>query len=170
MSAYVLASVWNWAEVRFRYKSNTAFCTFFFFFFWISARIVRFGRYSRYGRFKPESAQIRMNRPESEPHRRESAKSTWNPRGTTRPDARAAPSPARRRVLPRRTWCGTSGATSVLHRFREPQMKTTKKRQLRKWRILGDFKFQDTYTAAIDDVYFVVQRVPWRFQFYSTSF
>ena len=29
-----------------------------------------------------------------------------------------------------------------------------KKKQLRKWRIRGDFKFQDTYTAAIDYVFF----------------
>ena len=45
--------------------------------------------------------------------------------------------------------------------------KKKKKKQLRKWRIRGDFKFQDTYTTAIDDVFFfvvVVQRVP-RFQF-----
>ena len=41
-----------------------------------------------------------------------------------------------------------------------------KKKQLRKWRIRGDFKFQDTYTAAIDYVFFffLVQRVT-RFQF-----
>ena len=44
-----------------------------------------------------------------------------------------------------------------------------KKKQLRKWRIRGDFKFEDTYAAAIDGVFFffvflvVVQRVP-RFQ------
>ena len=29
-----------------------------------------------------------------------------------------------------------------------------KKKQLRKLRIRGDFKFQDTYTAAIDYVFF----------------
>ena len=112
VKAYVLAFVWNWAEVGFRYKSNGAFYTFFFFFFfWISARIVCFGRY---GRFKPESARFRANRPESEPRRRESAKSTWNPRGTTRPDTRVAASPARRRVG---LGCGTSGVASVLPRW-----------------------------------------------------
>ena len=105
--AYVLAFMWNWAEVGFRNKSNGAFCTFFFFFFWISAWIGCFGRY---GRFKPESARFRANRPKSEPRRRESAKSTWNPRGTTRPDAWAVVSPARHRVSLRRTrvrhlWC-----------------------------------------------------------------
>ena len=28
-------------------------------------------------------------------------------------------------------------------------MKKKKKKQIEKWRILGDFKFQDTYSAAI---------------------
>lgn len=38
-------------------------------------------------------------------------------------------------------------------KFREPQMNNNKK-QLRKWRIRGDFKFQDTYAAAIDEFFF----------------
>ena len=111
VKTYVLAFVWNWAEVGFRYKSNGAFYTLFFFFFLkfrpessVSADIADSGR------FKPESAQIRANRLESELRRHESAKSTWNTRGTTRPDARVAASPARRRVLPqwtrvRHLWC-----------------------------------------------------------------
>ena len=53
------------------------------------------------------------------------------------------------------------------HKIQRTPNEKKKKKQLRKWRIRGDFKFQDTYTAAIDDVFFVVvvvQRVP-RFQF-----
>ena len=42
---------------------------------------------------------------------------------------------------------------------------TTTTTQLRKWKILSDFKFQDTYAAAIDDVFFVVVRRVLRFQF-----
>ena len=109
--AYVLAFVWNWAEVGFRNKSNGAFCTFFCFFFWISAWISRFGRFRpESARFRPELAWFHTNRPESEPRRRESAKNTWNPRGTTRRDAQAAASLARHCVPPRRTrvrhlWC-----------------------------------------------------------------
>ena len=101
----------NWAEVGFRYKSNGAFCTFFFFFFfWISARIVHFSRYDRFRPIRLELAWFRANCPELEPRRRESAKNTWNPRGTTRRDAWAATSQERRRVPPRQTqvqhlWC-----------------------------------------------------------------
>ena len=103
----------NWAEVGFRYKSNGAFCTFFFFFFFFEFRLES-AVSAETGRFRPESARFRTNRPESEPHRRESAKSTWHDaaRGTTRPDARAT---ASRRVGRR---CGTSGAASVLHRLK----------------------------------------------------
>ena len=95
--AYVLAFVWNWAEVGFRNKSNDVFYTFFFL---ISAWIGRFGRY---GRFRPESARFRANRPESKPRRHDSAKITWNPHGTTRQDALVAASPTHRRISPLRT-------------------------------------------------------------------
>ena len=121
--AYVLAFVWNWVEVGFRYKSNGAYCTFFF--IWISAWIVCFGRYNR---FRPELARFRANRPESEPRQHESAKSTWNPRGTMRRDARAEASPARRRVG---RGCGTSSAVSVLHSY-----KFTMKKNGQDWNIM----------------------------------
>ena len=84
----------NWAEVGFRYKSNGAFCILFFFFFF-SPGLNRL--------FRPIQARVRANRPESELRRRELAKSTWNPRGTTRPDVRTATSPARRRAPPHQT-------------------------------------------------------------------
>ena len=95
---------WNWAEVGL-VLSQTVRSAFFF--FWISAWIGRFGRY---GRFRLESAWFRANRPESKPRRRELAKTTWDPRGTSRPDGRAAASPACRHVPPCRTrvrhlWC-----------------------------------------------------------------
>ena len=87
------------------------FAPFFFSFFFFEFRLES-AVSAETGRFRPESARFRTNRPESEPHRRESAKSTWNPRGTMRPDARAT---ASRRVGRR---CGTSGAASVLHRLK----------------------------------------------------
>ena len=98
--AYVLAFVWNWAEVGFRNKSNGAFCTFFFFL--------------NFGLNRPFQARVGPSRSHVDSRRRESAKSTWNPCGTTRPDARAVASPARRRVG---RGCGTSGVASVLHRY-----------------------------------------------------
>ena len=98
--AYVLAFVWNWAEVGFRNKSNGAFCTFFFFFFWISARIGCFGRN---GRFRPESARFRANRPESKPRRRELAKSTWHNAAGRASSGIPCGSPCRTWV--RHLWC-----------------------------------------------------------------
>ena len=80
----------NWAEVGFRYKSNGAFCILFF-----------FPGLNR--SFRLIQARVRANRPESEPRRRELAKNTWNPRGTTRPDVRTVTSPAHRRAPPHRT-------------------------------------------------------------------
>ena len=99
----VLAFEWNWAEVGLVLSQTVRFA-FFFFFFWISAWI------GWYGRFRPKSAQFRANRPESKLRWRESAKTTWDPCGTTRLDARAAASPACRLVPLRRTrvwhpWC-----------------------------------------------------------------
>ena len=84
--AYVLAFVWNWAELGFRNKSNGAFYTFFFFFFL---------------EFWPELA-ISVDSGPSRSHvvsrQRESTKSTWNPHGTTWRDTRAAGSPAHHHV------------------------------------------------------------------------
>ena len=99
--AYVLVFEWNWAEVGFRNKSNSAFCTFFFFFF------LNFGLNRL---FRPIQALVSLSRSHVSLRRCESAKITWNPRGTTWPDAWAAVSPARRRVPPCRTqvqhlWC-----------------------------------------------------------------
>ena len=73
--AYVLAFVWNWAEVGFRNKSNGAFYTFFFFFFFffffsfefrpestVSADMADSGRYSR---FRPIQAWVGLIQSES---------------------------------------------------------------------------------------------------------
>ena len=95
---------WNWAEVGL-VLSQTVRSAFFFFFF------LNFGRFSRYGRFRPESGRIGPSRIRVGSRRHKSMKTTWDPRGTTRSNARATASPARRRV---RHGCGTSGAASVL--------------------------------------------------------
>ena len=53
----------NWAEVRFRYKSNGAFCTFFFFFFfefWLESSVSADTADS--GPSRPDSAQIGPSR------------------------------------------------------------------------------------------------------------
>ena len=94
-------------------SQTVRFAPFFFPFFFFEFRLES-AVSAETGRFRPESARFRTNRPESEPHRRESAKSTWHDaaRGTTRPDAQAT---ASRRVGRR---CGTSGAASVLHRLK----------------------------------------------------
>ena len=97
---------------------------FFFFFFWISAGIGCFGRYrpipADLGRYRPIQARVGPNRLASArveavsarvgarrsrigSRRRASVKTTWEPRGPTRPDARAAASLARRHVPPCRT-------------------------------------------------------------------
>ena len=108
VKAYVLAFVWNWAEVGFRYKSNGAFYTFFFFFFfWISARIVCFGRY---GRFRPDSARIGPSWSRIGASRLKARGIHMARRSGTQLDAWAMASPVHRRVLPRRTrvrhlWC-----------------------------------------------------------------
>ena len=83
--AYVLAFVWNWAEVGFRNKSNGAFYTFFFFFEFqpelaVSADTVDLGPN------RPDFGQIGPSRSRVGSRWRELAKSTWNPHGTTRRD------------------------------------------------------------------------------------
>ena len=110
VKAYVLAFMWNWAEVGFRYKSNGAFYTFFFFFF----------------EFRPESSVL-ADTADSGPSRPDSARigPSWSRidaswlkargihmarRSGTQLDAWAVASPVHRRVLPRRTrvrhlWC-----------------------------------------------------------------
>ena len=98
----------NWAEVGFRYKSNSAFCIPFFFFFFPPARIVRFGR------FRPESVRIGPSG--------SCVGASWlKTRGI--PVARRGRTCGQRRprrvAVPRRIrrGCGTSGAASVLYRF-----------------------------------------------------
>ena len=73
----------KWAEVGFRYKSNGAFCTLFL------KKKKNFGLNHLFRPFqpiRPESARFHANRLELEPCQRESAKNTWNPRGTMRLD------------------------------------------------------------------------------------
>ena len=106
-------------------QSNTNFgrfrCVLGFFFFFefrpesaVSADTGRFrpisadlGRYrpipADSGSSRPESARVGARRSRIGSRRRASVKTTWDPRGPTRPDARAAVFPARRRVPPRRT-------------------------------------------------------------------
>ena len=107
--AYVLAFVWNWAEVGFRNKLNGAFCTFFFFFF----------------EFRPESAVSA----DSSPSRLDFGRigPSWSRVGVSRQKARGIH--VARRGRTRGQWCplrvtasrcvgrgcGTSGAASVLH-------------------------------------------------------
>ena len=80
-----------------------AFWVFFFYF-------LNFGRNRLFrpipadsGPSRPESARVGARRSRIGSRRRASVKTTWDPRGPTRPDARAAASLARRHVPPCRT-------------------------------------------------------------------
>ena len=110
--AYVLAFMWNWAEVGFRNKSNGAFCTFFFFFF----------------EFRPESA-VSADMADSSPSRPDFGRigPSRSRVGVSR--QKACGIHVARRGRTRGQWCplrvtasrcvgrgcGTSGAASVLH-------------------------------------------------------
>ena len=43
---------------------------------------------------------------------------------------------------------------TLYHKIQRTPHDHQQKKQLRKWRISGDFKFQDTNAAAIDDFFF----------------
>ena len=90
----------------------------FFFFFEFRPKSTVSADMADSGPSQPDSARIGVRRSCVGSRQRASVKTTWDPRGTTRPDPRAAASPARRRVGRE---CGTSGAVSVLPRLCPPK-------------------------------------------------
>ena len=99
---------WNWAEVGLVLSKTVRSGFFFFFFNFGLNRLFRPIRpiqadMADSGPSWPDSAGVDTCRSCVGSHWRASVKTTWDPRGPTRPNARAAASPARRRVPPRQT-------------------------------------------------------------------